>query len=389
MRPVTFWLSVLLLCSLGVNLWQWLNTRPVSTDILAPPQPQQSQTEHEALSNELPQSSLAHDASATAQTPLASPSHSGKLLTTLVEQNASRSTLRLIQLLHGEDYDQLAIELSDALKDDPFNIELLIIETELVLATQPLIDGLLHLNQLLDLPLTKRQSDLVTKRLNTLLWSSVSELKQALAWEALAQIMEPLFQLHPTDKGITLTLAEAYARQQKLTLMEDTLAALASDDPDAQQIRAIANPINRDTSANEWVGPEWRERQDIERIALAQMGNNYLVSVALGRNAANLILDTGASTTAISQPLFRQLMRQRQVEFIGRFDVSTAGGTIRAPLVKVATLQLGEHTLHDISAFVLPFSLMDEVDGLLGMNVLQSFDFKIDQQSSTLLIRKQ
>ncbi|MEI8647584.1 hypothetical protein P4S73_05925 [Paraglaciecola sp. Hal342] len=80
--------------------------------------------------------------------------------------------------------------------------------------------------------------------------NTITQLKQANSWDILAQFVEPLLQVSPTDRGLILALATAYARQQQAGLMENALASIRYDDPQAMEIRQIIQQNNDDVIAN-------------------------------------------------------------------------------------------------------------------------------------------
>ena len=53
-------------------------------------------------------------------------------------------------------------------------------------------------------------------------------------------------------------------------------------------------------------------------------------------------------------------------------------------MYRAASIGLGDIQLNDIDIAVLDFPLASNVDGLLGMNVLRHYRFKIDQDGSLL-----
>lgn len=97
------------------------------------------------------------------------------------------------------------------------------------------------------------------------------------------------------------------------------------------------------------------------------------------------MIDTGASTTVISQEAFDALPRRVKREFIGNFTVNTANGPVDAPVYRFNTLRIGEYQVEDIAIVVLSLQNLG-ADGLLGMNFLNQFRFNIDQVNSQLIL---
>ena len=132
----------------------------------------------------------------------------------------------LTTLLNNEQYALLATELTNLLKYDPLNESLLLLEGELIELTKPLSTAIVHYYDLAELPLSTETLSFIDAKIATLYQQAQTQLSQDEQWELVARLNEPLYQRIPDARHYTLNLAEAYAYQQKLTLMEDVLAAL-------------------------------------------------------------------------------------------------------------------------------------------------------------------
>ena len=298
----------------------------------------------------------------------------------------------LTALLNNGQYALLATELSNLLKNDSLNESLLLLEAELIELTKPLPTVLVHYYDLAELPLSNETLTFIDTKIATLYQQAQTQLSQDEQWELVARLNEPLYQRIPDAKHYTLNLAEAYAYQQKLTLMEDVLAALPLNDRDANiirnkayEMRDIANTDNM-PSESELAPSDVVAARYQTRVALQRIGDQYRLEAKALNQKATMILDTGASTTAISSRLFARLGRMRNLTFIGNFNVRTASGTIEAPLVQIPRFYFAGYEFNDVSAIVLPEDALPDSDGLLGMNVLGQFDFAIMPQSSELIL---
>ena len=298
----------------------------------------------------------------------------------------------LTTLLNNEQYALLATELTNLLKYDPLNESLLLLEGELIELTKPLSTDIVHYYDLAELPLSTETLSFIDAKIATLYQQAQTQLSQDEQWELVARLNEPLYQRIPDARHYTLNLAEAYAYQQKLTLMEDVLAALPSNDRDANiirnkayEMRDIADTDN--TLSESEIEPTGAEAARYQtRVTLERIGDQYRLDVKALNQKATMILDTGASTTAISSRLFARLGRMRNLTFIGNFNIRTASGTIEAPLVQIPRFYFAGYEFNDVSAIVLPEDALPDADGLLGMNVLGQFDFAIMPQSSELIL---
>jgi len=291
------------------------------------------------------------------------------------------------QWLERGDFARVERFLIDALRANPESAQLLLLEADYILATEPLSVAVSHLFALQELSLFNReQREELASRSAELIESTINALYNAGDWDMLAQFLEPLFQLNSSDQTLTLKLAEAYARQQKFTLMEDVLANLSANNAGARSLRQRFVPKPSGTTEENTESPIATQQEAVTRLALTRYGDQYIAETQILSRPAALLLDTGASSTAISFELYRELRRFNQIQVIGLFDVRTAGGPIRSPLVRIDNMTLGPYRLTDIGVFVMPEAAMQQADGLLGMNVLKQFHFQLDQTTAELLL---
>ncbi|MFC3200656.1 retroviral-like aspartic protease family protein [Alteromonas oceani] len=291
------------------------------------------------------------------------------------------------QWLDQGDFARVERFLIDALRANPDSAQLLLLEADYILATEPLSVGVSHLFALQELSLFNlKQREELANRSAELIENTISALYNAGDWDMLAQFLEPLFQLNSSDQTLTLKLAEAYARQQKFTLMEDVLANLSANNAGARSLRQrfLPGPLPTSEQSNE--GPIDTQQEPVTRLALTRYGDQYIAETQILNRPAALLLDTGTSSTAISFELYKALRRFNQIKVIGLFDVRTAGGPIRSPLVQIDNMTLGPYKLSNIGVFVMPEAAMQQADGLLGMNVLKQFHFQLDQTNAELLL---
>ncbi|WP_339351075.1 retropepsin-like aspartic protease [uncultured Alteromonas sp.] len=296
----------------------------------------------------------------------------------------------LHQLLSSGNYALLNQQLNYELQRFPNNEDLLLLEAELVLRTQPLSEALIYFHDLAELPLSPNMQDNVESRITRLYDNAQKELNANSHKDLVASLNEPLFQRVPDNRRYTLQLAEAYARQQKITLMEDVLASLAYDDNAANAIRNIAyreRNYDNEVATDETLARSELLGKDVTRVALLREGDQYRVNVEALNQTADMVLDTGASTTAITTDLFNRLGGLGRLTFIGNFDVNTASGTINAPLVHIPSFLFAGYRFKEVSALVLPTDALPNADGLLGMNILGKFDFSISPQDSELTLK--
>jgi clan AA aspartic protease (TIGR02281 family) len=272
------------------------------------------------------------------------------------------------------------------LREHPQDNEFLLLEGDLIAATENISIALAHYYSMLELPLSEQQKLQVNSKIDSLAVDTINKLKAIRSWDILANFVEPLWQIAPYERLYIVTLAEAYAEQQRLSLMDNVLASLPDDDPDVLRVRHIIDEAYRhelDEQSDSFFKPEDYNRA----VSLIRSDDHFLVRANLQGNNLALMLDTGASSTVISQRVFNSLRKDQQADFIGRYMVNTAGGQLEAPIYQFRRLSVADYAVKDVAVIVLPMENFSQADGLLGMNFLREFEFKIDQQNALLYLK--
>ena len=119
-------------------------------------------------------------------------------------------------------------------------------------------------------------------------------------------------------------------------------------------------------------------------VPLRNTGFQFLVKVLVNNlHELNLVLDTGASVTAIRGDVLEKL---GLVSGNDRAIVlNTVGGRVNSTLVRLNSLGVGGQVVWKIDVANTDLGDLD-ADGLLGMNFLEHFRFIIDQQKRRLYL---
>jgi clan AA aspartic protease (TIGR02281 family) len=117
-------------------------------------------------------------------------------------------------------------------------------------------------------------------------------------------------------------------------------------------------------------------RGNVTRVVIS--GNQVFVPVILGRGnktmKASLNLDTGAEITIISPDVAKRLNIDMQSEPTEVFE--GISGKTTGHVTKLRQVSVGPHTYSGLEVAVLPDYA--DGDGLLGMDFLRRFKYKID-----------
>lgn len=108
-----------------------------------------------------------------------------------------------------------------------------------------------------------------------------------------------------------------------------------------------------------------------------------------GKVMATFLLDTGSSYTVITPRLAEKLGLVITPE-TPRISLVTANGPIRAPLVKVKNISIGQVNVPEISVVVQELGNGDDLllSGLLGMNFFQGMDITLKEDQLILGVRE-
>ncbi len=118
----------------------------------------------------------------------------------------------------------------------------------------------------------------------------------------------------------------------------------------------------------------------VEVALAANRQNHYVASALINGQEAVVLLDTGATQVAISEPLARRLGLPRG----SPMQIATANGIATAYSTRVTSIRLGQIEVRDVSAKIVPN--MTAPDVLLGMNFLK--DLEMTQRDGQLMLRQ-
>lgn len=123
---------------------------------------------------------------------------------------------------------------------------------------------------------------------------------------------------------------------------------------------------------------------DSRTIPLLRRGSHFVVEATLNNHTRlNLVIDTGASLTIIKPERLLQIVDGRSGHHPEHL-FNTANGVVKAPVLKVDSLAIGEFEVANLQVGGLDLINTSGIDGLLGMNFLKHFRFFIDQENNVL-----
>ena len=118
-------------------------------------------------------------------------------------------------------------------------------------------------------------------------------------------------------------------------------------------------------------------------VPIQTNGSAVIVPVVLNRAVqTNMILDTGASFTVVSQELAGRL----DLKSTRRISLVTANGTVGAPMAPLGSLKVGDAEVANLTVVIQDFSPIPTVGGLLGLDFLSRYHTSIDSRRGLLVL---
>jgi clan AA aspartic protease (TIGR02281 family) len=116
-------------------------------------------------------------------------------------------------------------------------------------------------------------------------------------------------------------------------------------------------------------------------VPLRGDGTSWMVQATInGRTQALFLLDTGASYCVVAPALARELALPPTGSFA---TVHTANGAVRAPVVRLRSVALGDAHARDVQAIVHD-AVGPSLDGVLGLNFLNRYRYAVDPERRLL-----
>lgn len=137
--------------------------------------------------------------------------------------------------------------------------------------------------------------------------------------------------------------------------------------------------INKQLNPNQQLSSVQGSAGETRTVLIRNKSGHYVGTALINDTAVDFMLDTGATTIAISEAAARRL----NLPFGQQSRVATANGITLAYQSNVARLQLGEIVLSNVAAVIVPGLTNTEI--LLGMSALKQLEFHQQGNQLTLI----
>ena len=259
------------------------------------------------------------------------------------------------------------------------------------------------LNALLQSTLIESRPDVLIEKLSTLANIAShrkSEFAASSDLESIRKLYQTLYDAHPSYAYFQLELAFSYLALNDTSNARPLLSAIQYDlevGAQAQEQLAILDNLNqqeRQAAINAREELEAKKQQTLTgrndiSISLIRAGNSFLIDSSIEGKKARLLLDTGASITALSPDLIARLRLSPTGDFV---RLSTANGVTESQLYLAKRVQLGRVTVKDLVVAEINLGDSRHFEGLLGTDLLNkagdNYSYLIDNENNQLIFRR-
>lgn len=208
---------------------------------------------------------------------------------------------------------------------------------------------------------------------------------------SIKSLFENLSLEHPSYSRFQLEYALSLARLKQTVDAQNILKSLAYDPEFGDFAQATLKSLEATTETpaaklSPKPTPLTNDPREI-LVPLLSSGSSFLIDTQINNKQARLLLDTGASITALSSQLIQDLQLERTSSSI---NISTANGVKRVNLFKAKQLTLGALRIQNLIVAEIDLS-SNNFKGLLGTDVLnqiKGFDYVIDKQRNALIFKE-
>jgi predicted aspartyl protease len=129
----------------------------------------------------------------------------------------------------------------------------------------------------------------------------------------------------------------------------------------------------------------------VEKVKITQINKLLFIDISLWSKKENkyrnmsVAIDTGASITTISEYILNSLGYKKTVM---HFKITTASSSVEVQERHIHKLKLGNIEFSNIKVYAHNFPEETFIDGVLGMDVLENFNFKVDLDNHFLELDK-
>ena len=143
----------------------------------------------------------------------------------------------------------------------------------------------------------------------------------------------------------------------------------------SQKAIVLVNGKRTTLTLSDQIGANYAAPESKEVRIAATQGNHYVVKGLINNQSASMLVDTGATSVAMSSPRARSLGIDYKK---GRpIRVSTANGIANAYIVNLRSVTVGSITINNVEAAITEGNFPREI--LLGNSFLSRLEYSVEQ----------
>lgn len=204
---------------------------------------------------------------------------------------------------------------------------------------------------------------------------------------AIHNMYQNLNRLHPNYPRFQLELALSFLRLQQPGQARVLLEALMYDSEWGALARQNLRKIDASIAAESQSTKSQPDPGQDVVVPLTRLGDSFLVDVSINSRNIQLLLDTGASITALSQNAIKALKLRPTGNYI---QLNTANGPRRAQLYQAGNIRIGNMVKQGFVIAEIDLA-GSAAQGLLGTDLLNQMDSRysyiIDNRKNALIFR--
>lgn len=209
---------------------------------------------------------------------------------------------------------------------------------------------------------------------------------------AILNLYQQLYEEYPQYPRFQLELARAQLALGSDAEAVPLLQALVYDpiygSLARQQLKLLTQENDADLAQLEWQAEQANAEIGQISVPLIRAGTSFLVDTKVEGFATRMLLDTGASITALSTTKIQGLGLAATGQ---KISLNTANGTTTSRLFRAESLVIGRLEFQNLIVAEIDLASGGEIDGLLGTDVLRQlgdqYSYVIDDQKNALIFR--
>jgi len=203
---------------------------------------------------------------------------------------------------------------------------------------------------------------------------------QVVPIDVFTQLMNLANEKQPNSLPVLIALVRHHLLVGEYDLAENYIERVPPDIDNLATIDLLNQRLRNNMEAN---------LSSSSGIPLKKLDNHFIVEVQFNDDATlNLMIDTGASRTVMSPQTMLAL--RRISNSVTDLDITgfanTANGIARTKLYQTESIRVGDYQLNNPLILVSKLPDNSQFDGLLGMDFLTQFEFRIDHQNKRLYL---